>query len=113
MILAHIASVPNPLAHLWYWFEVHSGTARGGPDPYYNAFSGWISDLGELAILGGMIQLIRHRNCHVKGCWRFGKQVAGTPYLACHGHHPDHKGTARAVSLSTIHDAFHRAKEPS
>ena len=58
--------------------------------PWYGWWSGAGSDLGEIAIAGGLIALVRKHNCHVHGCWRVGRHpVEGTPYLVCARHHPD------------------------
>lgn len=94
----------------WHWVEIHTGVARGGPDPYYNFWSGIGSDFGEYVIaaslITGIVSAYRHHNCHVSGCPRLGKPVAGTPYLACHIHHPGHEGTNRNVSVTTIEAAY-------
>ena len=55
----------------------------------YNFWSGFGSDIGELAIVGA---LYRHVNCHEKGCWRLGHNVNGT--IVCHQHR---KGQINAV----------------
>ncbi len=56
----------------------------------YGFWSGIGSDIGELAIVGGLAGLIRQRNCHVDRCWRLGRHaVAGTTYVVCRKHHPD------------------------
>lgn len=56
---------------------------------YYQWWSGAGSDLGELLLLGGLITLTRHHNCHVRHCWRIGLHaVEGTPYRVCRMHHP-------------------------
>ena len=49
--------------------------------PWYAFWSGFGSDLGELAIVGA---IVRHVNCHSKGCWRLGHHHAGT--VSCHRH---------------------------
>jgi len=49
--------------------------------PWYAFWSGFGSDLGELAIVGA---IIRHVNCHQKGCWRLGHHHTGT--VSCHRH---------------------------
>ena len=96
---------PNPLAHFFHWFEIHSGTARGGPDPYYNFWSGFGSDLGEVVLIGGLVTLARAHNCHVKGCWRINKHpIEGTPYKVCRKHHPDvpNKGATHAHIIASV-----------
>lgn len=102
---------PNPLAHAYAWFECHTGETLKCSPAYYNAFSGWMSDITELAILFSLVHVLRHTNCHKKGCLRFGKPVDGTPFRACHHHHPAHEGDKRNVSLDTIHTAFRQHKE--
>lgn len=57
---------------------------------WYGLWSGFGSDLGELAIIGGLISIVRHHNCHVHRCWRVGRhKVTGTPHVVCRRHHPD------------------------
>lgn len=76
----------HPLQH---WLAVHTGTVNE-PGPYYGFFSGFGSDLGEIALVGGFIALYRKHNCHVKGCWRIAHhEVEGTPWKVCRKHHPD------------------------
>ena len=95
----------------FHWFQVHTGTINES-GPYYGFWSGFGSDLGEATIVVGIVATWRHHNCHVKGCARLGRQVPGTPYLACPKHHPDHKGYRRAVSIDEMHGAHKRAKQP-
>ena len=90
--------------HLWYWLEIHTGIARGGPDPYYNAFSGILSDIGEVTIIGGMIAGARHINCAEKGFWRPGHVIHGTTIRTCHKHHPTNPRNKRNGSVTQIHE---------
>ena len=74
---------------LLHWLAVHTGTINES-GPYYGFFSGFGSDLGEIAIVGGLISIYRRHNCHVHGCWRVGRhQVTGTSHVVCRRHHPD------------------------
>ena len=66
---------------------------------FWSAFGGAIPDF---LILGSIITIYRHHNCHVKGCLRLGKAVEGTPYIACPAHHPAHEGNKRSVSEDII-----------
>jgi hypothetical protein len=116
-VLAVIVVVVAVVLGVWHtfyfhWFEVHSGTVNES-GPYYGFWSGFGSDLGEATIVVGIVATWRHHNCHVKGCARLGRQVAGTPYLACPKHHPDHKGYKRGVSLDELHGAHKKAKQSS
>jgi hypothetical protein len=73
---------------LLHWLAVHTGTVNE-PGPYYGFWSGFGSDLGEVAIVGALAGMLRRHNCHVKRCWRIGRhQVEGTPWLVCARHHP-------------------------
>jgi hypothetical protein len=76
-----------------HWFALHTGTIHGGPDLYYNFWSGFGSDLGEATLISavglGVYTGIRKVNCHTKGCWRIGHHpLEGTPYILCRHHHP-------------------------
>ena len=80
-------------AALRHWFALHTGTLHGGPDVYYNFWSGFGSDLGEATLISavciGVYTGVRKVNCHTKGCWRIGHhQLDGTPYILCKHHHP-------------------------
>lgn len=93
----------------WHWVAVHFGTINGS----YNLFwSGFGSDIGEIAILGALVQATRHANCHQKGCWRVGlHRVGDSPYRVCHHHHP--AMTDRNISAEHIgrhhNDWVHRS----
>lgn len=73
---------------IWHWLQSVTGTAiPDGGSKWYNFWSGFGSDFGELAILGSLFAIYKHHNCQVSGCWRIGRHpVAGTPYLTCHKH---------------------------
>ncbi len=77
-----------------HWLALHTGTLHGGPDLYYNFWSGFGSDLGEATLISavgiGVYTGVRKVNCHTKGCWRIGHhKLDGTPYILCRHHHPD------------------------
>jgi hypothetical protein len=79
---------------LRHWLALHTGTLHGGPDLYYNFWSGFGSDLGEATLISavgiGVYTGVRKVNCHTKGCWRIGHHaLEGTPYILCRHHHPD------------------------
>lgn len=66
------------------FFGLNDGTGHG-----YLFWSGVGSDVGELAIIGGLVSIARRHNCHARRCWRIGRHpVDGTPYMTCHRHHP-------------------------
>jgi hypothetical protein len=77
-----------------HWLALHTGTLHGGPDLYYNFWSGFGSDLGEATLISavgvGVYTGVRKVNCHTKGCWRIGHHpLEGTPYILCRHHHPN------------------------
>jgi hypothetical protein len=79
---------------LRHWFALHTGIQNGGPDPYYNFWSGFGSDLGEATLISavaiGVYTGVRKANCHTRGCWRIGHHaLEGTPYILCRHHHPN------------------------
>jgi len=91
---AGIALLIAFFAAVRHWLAVHSGTLHGGPDPYYNFWSGIGSDIGEATLISavgiGVYTGIRKVNCHTKGCWRIGRHTLdGTPYILCRHHHPE------------------------
>ncbi len=90
------------------WFYRYLGFKGSGP--WYGAWSGWGSDIGEVAILGGVIQLYRKHTCHVDGCWRISKHpVEGTAYSTCRKHHPTVPDRVTAEHIKAAHEAA-RAK---
>jgi len=70
----------------------------------YQFWSGIGSDIGEVAIIGGLITIVRHLNCHAKGCWRMGgHMVEGTPYKTCRKHHPQIPKNITAEHIAAVH----------
>jgi hypothetical protein len=69
------------------WWVLHLTGSDNLSGPWYGFWSGFGSDLGELAIVGGLVSLYWRHNCHVKRCWRIGRLPAGG-FLVCHKHHP-------------------------
>lgn len=109
LAVAHHAYDPNPLAHFWYWVEIHTG-AINEQNAYYGWWSGAGSDLGEIALIGGIFTLARSHNCHVKHCWRINKHpVEGTPYKVCRKHHPTIPSNGK-ITAEHISDAHASAK---
>lgn len=81
---------------LVHWLAVHTGTINEG-GPYYGFFSGFGSDLSEIAILGGLIAVVRRHNCEVHHCWRLGRHQTAAGHHVCRAHHPDDHLTAEAA----------------
>lgn len=84
-----MCAVPGPAGAVVNWLA-HVLGVDDVSGRWYGFWSGFGSDLGELAIVGGLVTLVRHRNCHVHRCWRLGRHpVAGTQFTVCRRHHPD------------------------
>ena len=94
LVIVVVALLIASVGELRHWFALHTGTLHGGPDLYYNFWSGFGSDLGEATLISavcvGVYTGVRKVNCHTKGCWRIGHHpLEGTPYILCKHHHPE------------------------
>jgi len=94
LLIVVVALLIALIGGLRHWFALHTGTLHGGPDVYYNFWSGFGSDLGEATLISavciGVYTGVRKVNCHTKGCWRIGHHpLEGTPYILCKHHHPN------------------------
>jgi hypothetical protein len=90
----------------WTWLGHFAGTSdEAGPG--YGFFSGIGSDIGEVAIVVGMVHWYRTHTCHVdspKFCWRPGLHyVDGTPYKVCKRHHPTVPALVTAEHIADTH----------
>lgn len=76
------------LSDIWHWLLNVSGTnIPSNGSKWYNFWSGFGSDLGEVVIIGSIITVYRQHNCTIKGCWRIAHHpVDRTPYKTCHKH---------------------------
>ena len=57
--------------------------------PWYGWWSGAGSDIAELAIIGGLVNIARRHNCEVHHCWRIGRHATAGGHQVCRKHHPD------------------------
>ena len=61
-----------------------------GSGRWYLFWSGFGSDISELAIFAALFGIIRRHNCHARRCWRVGRfPIEGTGHVVCRRHHPD------------------------
>jgi hypothetical protein len=71
---------------LAHFFGFDAGEGNGA---HYLFWSGAGSDIAELAVVGGLVTIVRKHNCHQPRCWRVGRYpVPGTPWAVCRRHHP-------------------------
>jgi len=74
---------------------------------WYGFWSGFGSDIGELAIVGGLLALVRKHNCEVHGCWRLGRHATAGGHLVCRRHNP--AGPVTAEQVAGAHQAARSA----
>ncbi len=88
-----------------HWLQLFFGFQNGdGNSSSYLFWSGFGSDLGELAIVAGLVSIYRKHNCHAKGCFRLGKfPVDGTPFITCRKHHPHIDAAPTAEQIAEAH----------
>ena len=117
LLVVGIALLIAFFAGVRHWLALHTGTLHGGPDLYYNFWSGFGSDLGEATLISavgiGVYTGVRKVNCHTKGCWRIGHHsLEGTPYILCRHHHPQvPSGGASHEHILEQHRKFEAAQE--
>lgn len=84
-----------------HWLSHWLGLDNPSGAPYL-WWSGAGADLGELAIIGGLVGIYRRHNCHVHRCWRIARHpVDGTTWTVCRLHHPDEAPTAQDIRDTT------------
>lgn len=78
----------RPVYEVVAW--TYGGNGNGGAESTgYLIFSSIFPCLTMLGSVGYAVQRVRsHLECHHDGCSKIGYVVHGTPYRACHGHHP-------------------------
>lgn len=120
VVLVFIAALVADVAYhgardTFAWFELHTGVQKGGPDPYYNFWSGIGSDLGEITLVTAVLTILvgayRKVNCNDPDCWRIGKHpTEGGTFHFCHHHHPELQHAAgRKLTLEEMHWHHHEA----
>ena len=80
------------------WLYIHFGI--GGSGPWYGFWSGTGSDIGEIAIVGGLVTMVRQQKCEVRRCWRPGRHQTAARHRVCRRHHPDDHLTAAHVEAA-------------
>jgi hypothetical protein len=83
---------------IWNAFLHFIGVRPLAPSGANDFWSGFGSDLAEFSFIGVFYVTFRKHNCHVKWCWRIGRQkVDGTDYVVCRRHHPKEAPTHAEV----------------
>lgn len=75
---------------VWHWFLYVTGSDDTSGN-WYGFWSGFGSDLGEFAIIAGLIGVYRRHNCGEDGCWRLGRHevtdlTTGQKHIKCRRH---------------------------
>jgi hypothetical protein len=76
---------------MWNWLLHEIGVRPTSGSGAYAFWSGFGSDIGEVAIIGGLVTVVRRQNCGVQGCWHFGRheyEMNGIKHKLCANHHP-------------------------
>lgn len=81
---------------LWHWLLHYTGSDNVS-GPWYGFWSGFGSDLSEVALVGAMLGMLRKHNCEVHRCWRLGRHTTAAGHKVCRKHHPDGHLTAGEV----------------
>lgn len=117
LLIVGLAILIGFFGALRHWVALHTGIVHGGPDEFYNFWSGFGSDLGEATLISavglGVYTGVRRVNCHTKGCWRIGHHpLDGTPYILCRHHHPEvPNGGATHEHILEQHRRYKEAKQ--
>jgi hypothetical protein len=92
-----------------YWQQVINPTSNT-----YGFWSGFGSDIGEVALIGGVYHLLAVSRCHqggdgLRGCRRHGKfdfkdPDTGVTYRLCSKHHPSAHHHLSLTHIRTIHN---------
>lgn len=78
---------------IWHWLQEFLGINTGIPGHtvrWYNFWSGFGSDLGEVTVIGGAIMIYKHHNCAVPRCPRIAHrkyEIKETKQYTCRHHH--------------------------
>lgn len=89
----------------WYWWLTGARDESGRAYGFWSGFGGSIPDF---LILGGIVTLYRHHNCHVKGCPWIGRheyEKDGVTFKVCKTHHPAISAMPTAAELREHHAA--------
>lgn len=70
------------LQQAWSSYGAHPLHANG-----YQWWSGAGSDLGEITLLAAIVAVLKHKNCHEKGCWRLGHSHPEHGFPVCRKHY--------------------------
>jgi hypothetical protein len=100
---------------LWHWFLTVTGS-NNTSGIWYGFWSGFGSDLGEVVLIGGLIQIYRGTRCHVderatggKNCRRRGR-FPFQHYKLCKIHHPNVPQNVTHLHIMKLHKEQQKSK---
>lgn len=110
-----ILSGAHATAHsygFWHGVAVFFGVTNASGTAYL-AWSGILSDLGEVTLVAGLIAVYRRHNCHARWCLRVGRHsIDGTPYVVCHRHHPEHATMPKRPTVAFLTQLHREVRDP-
>lgn len=72
------------MAHILWYIFIHATGIDSQQSRFYDFWSGVAT---QLSVVGALVVGLRHKNCHVKGCWRIGHLDPLVGWVACKRHH--------------------------
>jgi hypothetical protein len=110
LLMPHLASVWPILTHPLGACKAAGSASQVAACKSYNLWSGSVSDIGEITLVGGAIALLKHANCDAPRCLRYGPhRTADGHHKLCRQHHPDLP--SHRLSLKEIHERHRKAKD--
>lgn len=95
LAVALVVVIATHMPLILHWAYTFLGV--NGSAPYGTFFGDFGSDIGELALFGGIMGMLRQHNCEVRGCLRLGRHTTSAGHKVCRKHHPDEHLTAQDV----------------
>ena len=90
----------------WWWCEHLIGIENASGATYLF----WSGVFADVALFGAAFTFFRHKNCHVRGCWRLGHPDPEHGHPTCRIHSP-HFDPAGRLLMPHVHVGLSRPHE--
>lgn len=95
----------------WLGFNQKAYFTTGQNYAFFSGFGAMMMTALGLSTI--IVTMIRHFNCHVRGCPRMGKfPVADGQYKVCRKHHGEVTGHPHHLSVEFLHHLHHHGTPP-